>query len=141
MSGVQSLPLRMGSGHGAVLGRFADPISLEEQPLYLYSNAEEIAEDPELPSDNKEKEGTEFNKRKRRNRYRRRTELVLEGGAKAPKNASSLRYIGNVVDTKTENSASRYALLQVVKQVTGDSAKPDVHGNARFPSSMYSYVL
>lgn len=122
MSGLNLIMARLPKHDRLIIGKFRDEVNfgVSNASFQMQEDLEEDVTDvvDEVYSGEK---GAEFYKRRRRNRYKRKTQINLEESKKMKDPNSGMRYVGIPVEPKTEGgSASKYVLLQFLKH--GDNS-------------------
>jgi hypothetical protein len=148
MSRAQVFELRMASrsnDSGLLIGKFPEPIvpafqasNQSQQDINMYVKEEEMQEDDvlEVTSTNQheitEAKAVEMKNKKRRKKYQKKSEIILEEGSISSGAPKTINWVGNRVDTTVEatssssSAAPKYAILQVVTSGSGD--KVEKHG-------------
>eukprot|EP01041_Mallomonas_annulata_P000609 gene609-1173_t len=110
-----------------IIGKFRDPVKLNnaQPPIYMQEDLEEDVQDIAEEKYIGEK-GAEYYRRRRVNRFRRKTQITIEDSTKKSKDSTSgIKLSGLPVENRTEGGGtSKYVLLQVLK--VGDTSEVNV---------------
>jgi len=118
MSALNLKMCRVPKDSRLIIGKFRDAVKYESAhlPIHMQEDLEDDVEDIAEEAKDIEK-GSEYYRRKRRSRFRRKAQISIEDSSKKVKDGpSGIKFSGTPIEPKTEGGiASKYCLLQVVK--------------------------